>query len=604
MALGLVAYAVVRREEAGSAWVGLATGGALLGLTHVVLGSGLALDSTWPLYARVGAYASIAVGAAGRATGTSAPVVIAAAPIAAHVAAAIAGIAAAVASLRGVLARSESTILLAGGLVGWAAADALASESATAAGVVSLAGSVAVAGWLSGRARASLMTRFLAAFLLVLLVLVVGLSAAAGVIFGADLEREQLDRLDQVGSARAQQWEREWPQELQAIASAFTGDRVSAELQTASETGASLDSRAATVAQLPGVDIVMLVTIDGAVVGSYDALRAAPLPRADELLLAGDATVERALTGDTTASAVALGQRDLLVVSAAPAVPTVDGVERHDLRRGVIVVGRRVTDPRVLNAIVALAGADATVVIGGSVATSTLPPPQYDELVQLVRVGEGSRTVRLADQPRFLSVEPIRDADGGSIADLVVTLDASAVAGVQRDLMRSLFLAVIVGLAVAAGLAAVVARRITHPVQQLTAAAEHVAAGDLETSVSLDEPDEIGRLATAFNGMTVALRGREAELVSAATTEAELRGRLEVVTASMGEALIAADRDGRVRTANPAAAELLGTERSKLIGARITRVLRGVDDTGAPMIATLGAPDAKGTVAMRGAVGE
>jgi two-component system sensor histidine kinase MprB len=65
----------------------------------------------------------------------------------------------------------------------------------------------------------------------------------------------------------------------------------------------------------------------------------------------------------------------------------------------------------------------------------------------------------------------------------------------------------LVGTAIAALAAWVIARRIVRPVEQLTDGAVHVAhTQDLESTIPVDRNDELGRLASSFNTMLVALR--------------------------------------------------------------------------------------------------
>ncbi|HEX4527206.1 MAG TPA: HAMP domain-containing sensor histidine kinase [Gaiellaceae bacterium] len=81
----------------------------------------------------------------------------------------------------------------------------------------------------------------------------------------------------------------------------------------------------------------------------------------------------------------------------------------------------------------------------------------------------------------------------------------------------------IIGIALAAGLAALVATAALLPVRRLTAAAENVAAtGDLTERVDGGGKDELGRLATRFNAMLAALEesvGRQRRLVADASHE-------------------------------------------------------------------------------------
>jgi two-component system sensor histidine kinase MprB len=79
------------------------------------------------------------------------------------------------------------------------------------------------------------------------------------------------------------------------------------------------------------------------------------------------------------------------------------------------------------------------------------------------------------------------------------------------------------GIAIAAALAAAVATAALRPVRRLTAAAETVAAtGNLGERVEVESNDELGRLATRFNGMLAALEesvGRQRRLVADASHE-------------------------------------------------------------------------------------
>jgi two-component system sensor histidine kinase MprB len=86
-----------------------------------------------------------------------------------------------------------------------------------------------------------------------------------------------------------------------------------------------------------------------------------------------------------------------------------------------------------------------------------------------------------------------------------------------------LFLVGGLGIALATALAAFVATAALRPVRRLTAAAETVTAtGDLTERVQASGTDELGRLATRFNGMLAALEesvGRQRRLVADASHE-------------------------------------------------------------------------------------
>ena len=77
--------------------------------------------------------------------------------------------------------------------------------------------------------------------------------------------------------------------------------------------------------------------------------------------------------------------------------------------------------------------------------------------------------------------------------------------------------ALIVGVTLAVALvtsafAAIVTRRVTRPIVQLTESAARMARGDLNQKVSVERTDEIGALARAFNRMAADLRVLYADL--------------------------------------------------------------------------------------------
>ncbi len=605
VALGLVAYAVARRRQADAGWMGLLLGGLLIAVSHVATGALLAGGALWPAYLRAAGYAALAVGAAGRLVGQSAAVV-ALAPPTPDLAAAVAGLMAALATARGVLGRGRDVLSLAGGLLLWAGADLLARPQPLTAAALSLAGSAAVGWWLLSRSRRSLLTRFVGSFIVVLMILVVGLASASGFVFSLDLEHDQLARLDDLASARVQQVTQDWPTEMRRIAVPLTGRRLDDALTRAQQSGgeANLDSLASTVATFPGVDLVVLVGRQGQLLGSWSTALDGPLAPADARTVAGDPMVGGALQGSEVAGLVPLGSGRLVAAGLAPVAPRdASDAPRLDRQSGVLVVGRFVTDPRLVDEIHRRSGADATILVAGQSVVSTLPDGQGAAVAELADADDTSRTVDVAGSRRFMAAAPIVDDAGDRLGAVVLTLDAGTLAGVQDASARMLFFVAFGGMLAAVALAWAASSRTTRPVRRLTEAAEAVAAGDLEVAVDVRRDDEVGRLARSFNEMTGSLAEREEALRRAAATEAALRTRLEIVTSSIGEALIAADGDGRITTANPAAAALFGTSLQRLPGRRVEAVLRGTDLAGTPLLSALGGPAAAGPAAVRGTVG-
>ncbi|MDB5218410.1 MAG: CheA-like histidine kinase, partial [Myxococcaceae bacterium] len=98
----------------------------------------------------------------------------------------------------------------------------------------------------------------------------------------------------------------------------------------------------------------------------------------------------------------------------------------------------------------------------------------------------------------------------------------------------------------AAGTAAVLIvisrTQIVSPLRRLSDAARRVGGGDLATRVDVRSTDELGQLATAFNRMSEEIGDRERRLAAATQNLRDLFDH-------MGQAIIAFDREGKVRGA-------------------------------------------------------
>jgi PAS domain S-box-containing protein len=109
-------------------------------------------------------------------------------------------------------------------------------------------------------------------------------------------------------------------------------------------------------------------------------------------------------------------------------------------------------------------------------------------------------------------------------------------------------------------------QRLVQPVQDLIAGTRAVAKGDLDTQIQRPSHDEIGFLVTSFNDMTRRLaRAREETEASRAAVEAE-RAALAVILARLTSGVISLEPDLRVRVANAAAGQILGTDFTQAAG--------------------------------------
>lgn len=74
-----------------------------------------------------------------------------------------------------------------------------------------------------------------------------------------------------------------------------------------------------------------------------------------------------------------------------------------------------------------------------------------------------------------------------------------------HDLFRSFLLAGVGAVVAASGIAFLLARRITRPIQRMVVATRRIAAGDYQQRVPVDTQDEMGQLAQALNEMAAGL---------------------------------------------------------------------------------------------------
>ncbi|MGB0866400.1 MAG: ATP-binding protein [Granulosicoccaceae bacterium] len=122
------------------------------------------------------------------------------------------------------------------------------------------------------------------------------------------------------------------------------------------------------------------------------------------------------------------------------------------------------------------------------------------------------------------------------------------------------------------------ARLLMRPVQTLAAGTRAVAEGDLSKRLPPGGKDEFGYLLNSFNQMVRQLQSaRDRASISQAEVEQQ-RAYLQGVVGSISTGVLTLDRGGRPRTINNAAIEMLGVDRSDVIGVSLEE---SRDSTGA-----------------------
>jgi signal transduction histidine kinase len=158
-----------------------------------------------------------------------------------------------------------------------------------------------------------------------------------------------------------------------------------------------------------------------------------------------------------------------------------------------------------------------------------------DEDGKVITPGQGFLVGETVHQQTFNMAIPI-NVDGEEVGRFIAGRDALAVSVSGEEFLvritRLLLLGVLGAAAVAALLGLVLARNLTKPIRELTAATQAVAVGDLEQQVPVRSKDELGQLAKAFNQMNANLaRSRDLRRQMTADIAHELRTPLSVILA-------------------------------------------------------------------------
>jgi signal transduction histidine kinase len=121
----------------------------------------------------------------------------------------------------------------------------------------------------------------------------------------------------------------------------------------------------------------------------------------------------------------------------------------------------------------------------------------------LLRQGDRTRAVRLADTAARVRAEQVRESLDGLMAATRVRILAAQVEASRLE--KRTWTAVPIALGAAVGLAlfatAIITRRMTRSLDVLSSATAEVAANEFREPIVVDSRDEIGALARAFNSM-------------------------------------------------------------------------------------------------------
>ncbi|WP_082137270.1 cell wall metabolism sensor histidine kinase WalK [Lactiplantibacillus herbarum] len=154
---------------------------------------------------------------------------------------------------------------------------------------------------------------------------------------------------------------------------------------------------------------------------------------------------------------------------------------------------------------------------------------------------------------------------------LYVRANMKSVYSTINSIMGIFVLASLVAMVLGLGIAIIIARAITRPIEEMRQQTQRIARGDYASQVRVYSDDELGQLAGAINNLSIRVEE------SQESTEAERR-RLDSVLSHMSDGVIATDRRGNITIINETASEFVDVSDEKAIGNSILDVLKIRDD--------------------------
>jgi len=108
---------------------------------------------------------------------------------------------------------------------------------------------------------------------------------------------------------------------------------------------------------------------------------------------------------------------------------------------------------------------------------------------------------------------PLKGRNGELLGVLLLGSSRKELVTLKRDILKTAGVVSLAAVLIGLLLSWWISRRITRPVEELSAAAREVATGRWDTQIDVKGTDEVGQLATAFNDMTRTLASQKEKLV-------------------------------------------------------------------------------------------
>ncbi|ALF15698.1 cell wall metabolism sensor histidine kinase WalK [Lactiplantibacillus plantarum] len=176
----------------------------------------------------------------------------------------------------------------------------------------------------------------------------------------------------------------------------------------------------------------------------------------------------------------------------------------------------------------------------------------------------------------YVSIVPLYSSNSaGNSSQLVgvlyVRANMKSVYSTINNIMGIFMIASLAAMVLGLGIAIIIARAITRPIEEMKQQTQRIARGDYAGQVRVYSDDELGQLAKAINNLSIRVEE------SQESTEAERR-RLDSVLSHMSDGVIATDRRGNITIINETASDFMDVTAEKAIGNSILDILKIRDD--------------------------
>lgn len=211
-------------------------------------------------------------------------------------------------------------------------------------------------------------------------------------------------------------------------------------------------------------------------------------------------------------------------------------------------------------------------VLADSSQEDTASMDRHDNRTEVRSAIEGrpDSEVRYSDTMKvdyFYAAVPVERDDLNGV--LRISLPLSELKGLDRQLIGAIFASIFIACAAALVIAYLFSRYITEPMDDVAKVAEEIAGGNYGGKIYTRQKDQIGRLADAFNHMSLALK-RNIESLTNRNNE------LEAILGSMTSAVVAIDDLNKILFSNQSFRKLLEIGERDLKGQDLYGCIRNV----------------------------